>query len=247
VAQQVGSREWLLQLLDIAAILAVETGDWDWTLTRLDEVTGPELPTAYRLDYAATSAMIHTLRGDGEPLAALDRLGDPEPDLDPHALGWSRLARAIDAAVRADVPATLELTRSVAAQNIGFERAEALALMGRVAAWAGRADDAATALSELEAEPQWGRANAARLGTLRAAVQALGDGHSGDGSTGDPWEAQLATWRELGLPFREALCLSDRWFLRGDPADRQAATQLLESLGAGALIAAIQDREAYRS
>jgi hypothetical protein len=241
VARQVGSREWLLQLLDIAGILAVDTGDWDWTHDQFAQLAEADLPTAYRLDFAATAAIIHALRGDPEPLAALDALGEHEPDLDSHALGWTLLARAVAATAAADIPAALELSRTVAARSIGFERAEALALNGRLAAWSGRMDEASSALQALEAEPVWGRMATARVATLRAAVDSLGES-----GTADPWAEPLATWRELDLPLREALCLADRWFVRGDPSDRQDAILRLESLGARALIPTISDRDAFR-
>jgi tetratricopeptide (TPR) repeat protein len=245
VAQQLGSREWLLQALNIAGILAVETGDWDWALGQLEEVPSSELPSTYKLDFAATTAIIGALRGAPDPLAALMALGEHEPDLDPHALGWVQLARAVAAAVVADVPSVLELTRSVAAQSIGFDRAEALALMGRVAAWSGATEIAAEALAGLESEPTWGRNTKARLDTLRAAVSAMRSADDG-GVAMDLWVEPLAAWRDLDLPLREALCLADRWFLGGDPADLDAAKQLLDGLGARALLAAISDRNRFR-
>jgi hypothetical protein len=238
LAQQLGSREWLLQLLDIGGILAVETGDWDWALTRLNEAMDADLPSAYRLDFAATTAIIHSQRGDPQPLAILDRLGDHEPDLDPHAFGWSRLARGISALVSGEFADALTWAQRVAGDTIGFERAEALALAGRVAAWSGDLAAAGAALRELEAESSWGRATQARLLTLRAAAN--------PGPDGDPWEAPLAMWRALELPYREARCLADRWMARGTTADRDAATGQLEALDATALISRIADRVALR-
>jgi hypothetical protein len=227
--------------MNIAGTLALETGDWDWALTRLTDVQTADLPTPYQLDFAATRVMILSMRGEPEPLAALDALGEHEPDLDPHALGWVLLARAVAAVASADVSAALDLTQAVAEQAIGFERAEALALMGRLAAWSGKRDLAASALAALEREPYWGRSATARLRTLRAAVAEMG------GSEPDGWTEPLAAWRELELPLREALCLADRWFLRGDDADRAAAIARLESLRARALIELLADRTAFRS
>ena len=239
LAQQLGSREWLLQLLDIGGILAVETGDWDWALARLQDAMAADLPTAYRLDFAATVALIHALRGDPEPLATLDRLGEHEPDLDPHAFGWSRLARGVTALVAGDLADALALAERVAGDTIGFDRAEALALAGRVAAWAGDGAASTRALRQLEAEPRWGRGTEARLRTLQASADPTADG--------DAWAMPLRMWRDLGLPYREALCLADRWMLRGDPADRDAAIGLLEGLEASALISRIADRVGARA
>jgi tetratricopeptide (TPR) repeat protein len=234
LAQQLGSREWLLQLLDIGGILAVETGEWEWALARLSDAMATELPTPYRLDFAATIATIHALRGDPDPLGVLDRVGEHEPDLDPHAFGWSRLARGVAALVAGDRRGALEWARRVAADTIGFDRAEALALAGRVASWSGDRDGAAAVLGELEEEPRWGRAAEARLRTLQASVA--------QPSSAEAWDPPLRLWRALGLPYREALCLADRWMLRGEPADRDAAVALLDGLGASALIAVVAGR-----
>jgi class 3 adenylate cyclase len=238
LAHQLGSREWLLQLLDIGGILAVETGDWEWALARLHDAMASDLPTTYRLDFAATTAVLHAVRGDPDPMSTLDRLGEHEPDLDPHAFGWSRLARGVGALVGGEFADALGWARRVADDTIGFDRAEALALAGRAAAWSGDAAAAGTALRELEAEPRWGRATEARLLTLRASVD--------PGADGDPWDGPLAIWRALELPYREALCLADRWMLRGHTADRDAAIGLLEELGASALVSRIADRVPLR-
>jgi hypothetical protein len=242
LARQAGSREWLLQLLDIAGILALETGDWDWTLDQYAQLADVDLPTAYRLDFAATGAMIHALRGDPEPLAPLEALGEHEPDLDAHALGWTQLARAVAATAAGRIGSAIELSSAVAANAIGFERSEALALNGRLAVWSGRPEQASQALRALEGEPGWGRVSGARMATLRAAVEG-----TAEPVPADPWESPLATWRELDLPLREGLTLADRWFVRGDPADRDAATQRLASLGAQALIATITGLETSRA
>jgi class 3 adenylate cyclase/tetratricopeptide (TPR) repeat protein len=240
LAKQVGSLEWVLQLLDIAGFVAIDTGDWHGTIAQLDDLSAAELPSTYQLDFAAMRATIAALRGDADPLAAMERLGAPEPDLDPHALGWTESARAVASVVRGDLEGGLALAQSAAGRTVGLERVEALTLVGRIATWTANADAGAHALAELEAEAVWGRAVTARATTLRAALAAMAE--PPDVTAADAlWTEALAAWRDLGLPLREALTLLDRWVLRGDPADREEATRLLEALGARGLIGMLAD------
>jgi class 3 adenylate cyclase/tetratricopeptide (TPR) repeat protein len=232
IARQVGSREWWLQLLDIAGFVSVVTGEWDWALEALGEVAAADLPTTYRLDFAATRATIGALRATAGALEPLDRMGEPEPDLDPQALGWAELARAVAATVDGDLARGRDLAQAAAGRTVGLERAEALALSGRLAAWEGNRDAAASALAELESESLWGRAADARQRTLRAAVEGLGDGSAAD----ELWEEALTGWRLLELPFAQALCLVDRWLQRGAEPDLTAARELLEGLGADGML-----------
>jgi tetratricopeptide (TPR) repeat protein len=236
VARQVGSREWWLQLLDIAGFIAIDTGEWDAAIRALDEVDAAELPTAYRLDFAAMRAVINSLRGAPDAVAPLDRLGEPEPDLDPHAVAWLASAQATAAMVRGDLDEAFTLAQSAAERAVGLERAEALALAGRIAIWSNRLDDAASVLAELEKEVIWGRAAELRVQTLRVAVEELRT-RQPEGGADAPWDAVLTTWRSLELPYREALCLADRWMIRRNPEDRDAATRILDGLGARALVA----------
>ena len=248
LANQVGSMEWALQLQDIAGFVAIDTGDWEDALAQLDDLNLAELPSTYQLDFAAMRATINALRGEADPLADMERLGAPEPDLDPHALGWTESARAVASVVAGDLERGLVLAQSAAGRTVGLERAEALTLVGRIATWTGAADAAAEALAELQAEAVWGRAVAARATTLRAAVAAISD-PAAVAPADALWDEALAAWRELDLPLREALTLLDRWMVRGDPRDRDAGTQILEGLGARGLIAALAgsgDRRAAR-
>jgi class 3 adenylate cyclase/predicted ATPase len=239
LARQVGSREWALQLLDISGFVAVDTGDWQAAIAQLDDLSLADLPSTYQLDFAAMRATIGALRGESSPLAAMERLEAPEPDLDPHALGWTESARAVASVIGGDMDRGLTLAQSAAARTVGLERVEALALVGRIATWTARPDEATAALAELESESVWGRAVAARAMTLRAALAAMAE--PPDRSADALWAEALSAWRDLGLPLREALTLLDRWVLRGDPADRDAATRLLEELGASGVIAMLAD------
>ncbi len=237
LAERLGIREMTLQLVDIATIVAIDTGDWDWAVAALEERSGGELPTSHRLDFAATRTILNALRGVPDPTGPIDRLGTLEPDLDPEAVGWVDHARALVAMVAGDLPHALDLARTAAGRTRGYERSAALALAGRVAAWSGVIDAASEVLSELEEEQTWGRAAEATRHTLRASVAALKKAGSGLSEAEHEWTDALSGWRELDLPLWQGLCHFDRWVLAGFEKDRKAAVEIFERLGARPLTA----------
>jgi hypothetical protein len=235
LAERLGIREMALQLLDIATIVAIDTGDWDWAVAALEEGSGGELPTSHRLDFAATRTILNALRGVADPTGPIDRLGTLEPDLDPEALGWVDHAQALVAMVAGDLPRALDLARTAAGRTRGFERSAVLAVAGRVAAWSGNVDAASEVLAELGAEQTWGRAAEATRHTLRASVAALkAGGTAGPGlaEAEREWTDALSGWRGLDLPLRLGLCHLDRWVLAGLAQDHEAAVTIFERLGA---------------
>jgi class 3 adenylate cyclase len=236
IANRLGNREWAPQLLDIATIVAIETGDWGWALAALEEASESELPSSYRLDFAATRAIIGAFRGVGGQ-QILQGLGTFEPDLDPQTRWWVDHARAVNAMLADDLSTALELAQACAQNTTGFEHFRSLVLAGRVAAWLGQADIAAEALRELEATGTWGRAAEAARQTLRAAVAGVElTGRRGGAAAWKRaewgWTRALESWRSLELPLWEGLLLVDRWRLRGRQEDRLAATRIFDGLGA---------------
>jgi hypothetical protein len=235
LAERLGIREMTLQLVDIATIVAIDTGDWDWAVAALEERSGGELPTSHRLDFAATRTILNALRGVPDPTGPIDRLGTLEPDLDPEALGWVDHAQALVAMVAGDLPQALDLARTAAGRTRGYERSAALAMAGRVAAWSGDIDAVSEVLSELEAEQTWGRSAEATRHTLRASLAALTEAGSGLAEADREWTDALSGWRELNLPLRQGLCHLDRWVLAGLEKDHEAAVDIFERLGAAPL------------
>jgi class 3 adenylate cyclase len=238
LAIRLGNREQALQLLDIASIVSIDSGDWAWALRALEEAAAEELPSAYRLDYAATRTILAALQGgpvDGLP----DEPASLEPDLDAQALGWVDHARGLLAFVAGDLPVALDRAWIAARQTEGYERWASLVLAGRVASWMGDTRQAAQAAEELAECGAWGRAADAALAGLQAAIATLEipPSRRGPRAATKAWDAALGQWRGLDLPLRLGLCHLDRWRLLGRPADRDAARGTLEPLGAAALIA----------
>jgi class 3 adenylate cyclase len=232
LANRLGNREMALQLVDVASVVAIDIGEWDWATAALEEASGDELPTVYRVDFAVTQTIIAALRGTPDPSLPIDGIGDLEADLDLEAVGAINHARAMVAMTADRLPEALDLARAATSGTEGFEEFEALALTGRLAAWSGDVDGAAQALAALEAHRLWGRAADAARHTLRAVVASLRAGDAGSTSADSEWAAALGAWGELDLPLRLGLCHLDRWFLAGRDADQAAALEIFERLGA---------------
>jgi class 3 adenylate cyclase len=232
LANRLGNREMALQLVDVASVVAIEVGDWEWATTALAEASRDELPTVYRVDFAVTETVIGALRGTADASRPIEEIGDLEADLDLEAVGSINHARAVVAMSAGSFSEALELATAATNGTQGFEEFDALTLAGRLAAWSGDADGAGQALIALDAHRLWGRAAEAARHTLRAAVASLRREEAASTAAEGEWAAALGAWRELGLPLRLGLCYLDRWFLAGREADQASAREIFERLGA---------------
>jgi hypothetical protein len=221
-----------LQLVDVASVVAIDIGDWDWATTALAEASSDELPTVYRVDFAVTQTVIAALQGQADASGPIEGIGDLEADLDLEAVGSINHARAMVEMSAGRFPEALELARAATQGTEGFEEFEALTLAGRLAAWIGDADGGVEALTALDAHRLWGRAAEAARHTLRAAVASRRGDTAASTAAEGAWAAALAAWRELDLPLRLALCHLDRWLLAGHADDRASAREIFERLGA---------------
>jgi class 3 adenylate cyclase len=237
LAHRLGNREYAIQLLDIASVVAIDTGDWDWALAALEEASTEEVPTVYQVDFAVMQTIIRALRGMDDPTRPIDQIGALEDDLDPAAPASVSLARAVVAMTAGDMAEGLLLAQVAARGTAGYEQFAAFALAGRLAAWSGNVEAAADALAQLDAHGAWGRSATAARQTLRAAVDFLraDKGGAASAAVDREWSAALGGWRDLDLPLRLGLCHLDRWFLLKDRDDQKEAAQIFERLGATAL------------
>ena len=190
-----------------------------------------------RVDFAVMQTIIRAIRGTDEPARPIDLLGAVEADLDPAALAWVNLARAVVSMTSGEVSEGLELAQAAARGTAGFDQFAALALAGRLAAWSGNVEAATAAMAELDAHGAWGRSATAARQTLRAAVGSLrvGKKRADLAAAEREWSAALVGWRDLDLPLHLGLCHLDRWFLAKHRDDQKAAAEIFERLGATAL------------
>jgi class 3 adenylate cyclase/tetratricopeptide (TPR) repeat protein len=238
LARRLGNREYAIQLLDVASVVAIDTGDWDWALAALEEAFTDEVPTVYQVDFAVMQTIIRAFRGTADPTLPIDQIGALEADLDPAAPASVSLARAVVAMTAGDLSQGLRLAQAAALGTGGFEQFAAFALAGRLAAWSGDLTAASDALAQLEAHPAWGRSAEAARQTLRAAIGSVHASAKGAATAAAEreWSAALRAWRDLDLPLRLGLCHLDRWILAGDADDQQAALKIFEELGAAPLM-----------
>ncbi|MEO8247077.1 MAG: AAA family ATPase, partial [Chloroflexota bacterium] len=74
VAVRIGILDWAVQMAELGCLAAIETGDWDWALETQARFEERPISDAYRLDLAASGAIIGALRGVPHPLEPLDVL-----------------------------------------------------------------------------------------------------------------------------------------------------------------------------
>ncbi len=237
LANRLGNREMALQLVDVASVVAIDIGDWEWATTALADASTDALPTVYRVDFAVTRTVIGALQGKADASGPIEGIGDLEADLDLEAVGSINHARAMVEMSAGRFSEALGLAHAATQGTQGFEEFEALTLTGRLAAWSGDAEAAGQALTELDAHRLWGRSAEAARHTLRAAVESLRGTAAASAAAEHEWAAALGAWRELDLPLRLALCHLDRWFLAGHVDDEASAQEIFERLGATPLAA----------
>jgi class 3 adenylate cyclase len=239
LATRMGVGDMALQLAEIVAWVAIDTGDWALSRSVLDDVRDRPQAPAHRIQFAAAEATLLALRG--EPAAGLlDALEPVDPDTDPQILSAIDLARAWIAFVDGHFVDARGLAQAAGDRSLGAERHAALALATRSALWAGDRATVATSLEGLAETKMHGRAVAAAELTLGAGAAALDDDPSADAR----YEDAIGRWRSLRLPLQLALCLAERRSLRpaahepsADAAEGHAeAERILMDLGATGLL-----------
>jgi len=214
-----------------AADAAWRVGEWMWGLEVLDEALAEDLESSDRAELLSRAVMFHAFLGDhtDELVDEVERLTGGATD--PYriaTLNWAkawvpftegRLGEARERWRRA-----IELTASP----------ESLPYPARAALWDRDADAARADLAEFDASGVHGPALEADRTTIRAGIAALEE------RTADAlalYREALRAWRDLGLPWDEALCALDMAVLL-DPsapevqAAADSAREILSRLGA---------------
>jgi hypothetical protein len=241
LARTMGVGDLAAQLADVACAVAVRTGDWSWALDTADTLDGDGLAEAYRIAIGSSAAIIHALRGDARPMAALDRLGPMPATIDPQVAAAISHARAWSAFAAGQLAEAWQLSMSAAGDSLGAERAHQLTLAGHAAVWSRDGGALSKALTDLRAMGLRGRAVAAACLTLEAGERAL----AGSADASAAYHTAADAWRELDLPLDLALCLAEAQ-LAGD-GDGAEAAALLGRLGADALLGRLAGRLRSRS
>jgi class 3 adenylate cyclase/tetratricopeptide (TPR) repeat protein len=238
LATEMGIGDFVVPLADLACTAALEAGDWDWALTTVASLTDEGTSGSYRAVLAAVAAVIEALRGNSDAGARLDRLEPLPPETDAQLLSVVRLARAWIAFLAGDLGAARELAERaiVDAPNIPLHE---LALAARICLWQGDRIGAEANLRVLGDPVRWGRAADAARMTMAAGLGAL----AGNPTAHRAYRAAHEAWDQLGLPLQRALCLLDEHRLVPGAGEPTELREVIESLGAGGLLALIDVRE----
>jgi class 3 adenylate cyclase/tetratricopeptide (TPR) repeat protein len=238
LARRIGRRDMELLLIGNAGEDSIRTGEWDFQAVQFGSLDQLEIEPSIRLPMEAASVTIGLLRGtvDAAEMDARTRLfagSDQDVDLAsslPDTLGWAAFA-------------TGDFARAAAAwlENADMSALNAPYTLPRAAHAALLAGDAATArhaLERLTRTAAQGRAIDVDRTAIAAGLAAL-EGRRGEAVAG--YQAAIAGWRDLGLPWDEAVTSIEfvRFIGPDSPealAAADAARVILEGLGAARVL-----------
>jgi class 3 adenylate cyclase/tetratricopeptide (TPR) repeat protein len=240
LARRLGLRSLATVLVGNAAAMAQRTGEWAWGEAQLREALEDDLDPAHRALILTTVAYFAEARGSdsSEIVAELENLiaesEDPQSRLQLADLrAWREFVRGRYSA------ASEHWRQATSGQTIGA--GESWAMVGRAAVWAGDPAVAGEALAALDEAGAFGRAIDATRAGIRAGIAAI-EGRSSEALA--LYREVLRTWRDLKLPFDEALTgLEMAMLLDSRLPDVQAAAgvsrRILAELGAEPFVRAL--------
>ena len=250
LSRRLGDRGSLLFELSNAGEQALPIGEWDWALAELAEALSTDLDMPNRLTLLVMAAPFRAYRGEavGEDLAEVEALllgsGIDYADMVADfrfvtaqvALAGGRLRDAYDAAT----------TDAVMDSMLGPRNAS---LAARAALWDGDADRARAALRSFDETGAHGRAIDLSRTTIQAGIAAL-DGRHADALAA--YREAFRGWRELGVPWDQALTAIDALTLLGpDEPELLAAAEdaraILARLGAEPILARLEATMEHRA
>jgi hypothetical protein len=234
VAKRAGQRRAELMALLNASETFAYVGRWDEALRSLAELAGRELSTEYAQWSECIDAVV--VAGTGDPERALDLLeafAEATESTDyVHMRSTHLCARGFVLLCAGDLPAAWSAARDgAAADPLGINAAECLAVAARAALWQADAGAARTALEGLESFR--GRfATATRLTVLAGLAALAGDRQD----AAECYRTACAAWRALDCRLQLALGVLDWVILLGpdetDPAAVAEAAAIFTALGA---------------
>jgi class 3 adenylate cyclase/tetratricopeptide (TPR) repeat protein len=202
LARRIGMGVVSVSLVANGASLAIRTGDWDWANAALEEILGTTLDPGHRASALMARANLADLRGldDGRRhlQAEIEQLlaGIDDPN-SAAALNDTLALRALAERRLADSHAAYH------ASALGDDDVEALVPAARLSLLMGDVDEARRDLAAAERAPgAFGRTIQTDFAAIRAGIVAL-EGRTGDAING--YRGALRAWRDLGLPWDEAL------------------------------------------
>ena len=212
LARRLGYRHF--QILDNAFVLAIRAGEWDWAAAQVEPMLGEEVETLTRAVALSDIIQVRAFRGEpiAEALADLEAL--PTSGVDPVKSANIAGARAAAAFAAGQYDAARAEGHRFAEVFVQANL-EGLLIATRCSLLLREQGRAAEELVLVESDERRGAAVTADRMTLRAGLAAL-EGRGDDAAR--LYRESLRAWRELGLPWDEALCALDMATLL-DPAE----------------------------
>jgi hypothetical protein len=193
------------QVVNNACILARRTGDWDWAERELVPLAGEDVGPLTRS--VALSELILLRASRGESVASL--MGDLEVLMSSGQTQPGDGSMLIATAAVAAAAGQHDVARAgwlQVAQIESVDEPDGFLLAARCSLLVGEARQAAEDMARAERCGMRGRAIATDVTTVRAGIAAL-EGRSDEAMA--LYRDALAAWRDLGLPWDEALCAID--------------------------------------
>jgi hypothetical protein len=241
LARRIGRRDMELLLIGNAGEDSIRTGDWEFQATELASLDEHEIEPGLRLPMESTLTVIAIMRGeadDGEIESGFvqdaTHIEDPDVASVRHDVrGWKAFAEGRFG----EASAAWLVMANMSALNAPY----VLPRAAHAAILAGDRATATQALEQLDATGAHGRAVETDRTAIHAGLAAL-DGRTAAAVSG--YRAALAGWRDLGLPWDEAITslLFVRLVGAQDPEARAAARSartILEKLRAVRILSMI--------
>jgi tetratricopeptide (TPR) repeat protein len=238
VARRVGARSIVVTMVGNGAGSALRTGDWAWALAEIEATHTDEAEMIDRLTMLEPMVGLRAMRGDpvDDLMSSMMSIGGTSTE--PVALASILHARASVAFAEGRL-GDARVAWQRGAGLIAEYLPTSLAGAARAALWSEDAAGAADNLAALDGSGFHGPAVEADRKTIRAGIAAL-DGRPGDAMA--LYREALRAWRDLGVPWDEALCAIDMATLL-DPSEpevraaAEAAREILVRLEARPFIA----------
>ena len=201
LARRLGRRSEEMTALGNAAEDARRTGEWAWAISEIDAALQLDVDDATRLTLLGVAEFFRILQGrsDESQLASLTERLQTLDDRDVAAGAYD--LRALVALTRGDFREACDSWMRIVGTS-ELNTPYCLPRAGNAAVLAGDAAAARAALAQLDALGTRGRAVDTDRIAIRAGIAAI----EGDVAAAvDGYRAAIAAWRDLGLPWDEAL------------------------------------------
>jgi class 3 adenylate cyclase/tetratricopeptide (TPR) repeat protein len=197
-AKRIGHRAFMMTLLANAFEAAMLTGDWDWVAKQLGSLLDDDLELGDRFLALGLIASFHAIRGEpqSEPLDEFQEGDQGEPALQAQVDSWMGLI----AVANGELEQAGE--RYAASRTIGSIYVSDTHWAMHAAIWHGDGLTLRALLERLREGSTHGPVADALTANVEAGIAGL-DGRAADAVV--LFQRAAAGWRELGLPFPEAL------------------------------------------